>query len=312
MSFRLKERLTVTSVVEMMKSALITIDPISEKGKSFDRFCELVQTFQRKGFFHKTSIASVIHGSLYMIPLSWYQEMKGKYAEEALHSIKKNCADKFEFESAKVLYSDSHANEILVKQLCRYSRSKGIDFLVVSSNERRGLPYWILGSFSETAVLTSTLPVLVIKPQLHTNELSRAVRFLLAVDVAAPPNSKTVKWVANLANSVDAHIDIIYTKPGSRIVADILQQKNNRDDANRVLRKLQVNFKAAGVKSKIGVLEESKSVAHTLVDFAEKMQSWLIITTDAERPKAMKLLLGSTARRILNLTKRPFLSLHID
>lgn len=296
----------------MMNSALITVDPISEKGKSFDRFCELVQLFQSKGFFNKTSIASIIHGSLYMIPLSWYQEMKGKYADEAIQNIKKNCTGKFEFESAKVLHSDSHANEVLVKYLSRYGRSKGIDCLVVSSNERRGLPHWILGSFSETAVLTSTLPVLVIKPQLSKTELSWEVRVLLAIDVAAPLTKKAVKWIAKLANSVDAHIDIIYTNPRSRILTDILQQKKNINEANLILRKIQDDFKTEGVKSKIGILEESKSVAHTLVDFAEKRQSWLIITTEVERPKSLKLLVGSTARRILKLTKRPFLRLHID
>lgn len=293
-----------------MKS-LITIDPVSEKGKNFDRFCELVQIFQTKGFFNRTSIASVIHGSLYSLPLSWYHEMKGKYAEEALQNIKKACSGKFVFESAKVIYSESHADEILIQQLCRYGRSTGTDLLVVSSNERRGLPYWLLGSFSETAVLTATLPVLVIKPQLRKTELSPEVRFLLAIDVAAPLNKKTMKWISKLANSVDAHIDIIYIKPRSRIFVDISQERKNTNDANRVLSKVQAHFKEHGVKSKTGILEESKSVAHTLADFAEKKHCWLIITTDAERSKKLKLLLGSTARRILKLTKRPFLSLRV-
>lgn len=295
-----------------MISALVTIDPTSEKGRSFAKFCELVRIFQNKGFFGKTSIASVIHSSLYMVPLSWYQNMRGKYAKEALQDIQKTCNGRFKFETAKVLLSYTHVNESLVKQLCRYGQRRGVELLVVSSNERKGLPHWILGSFSETAVLTATMPVLVIKPYLHEIDLSHEIRFLHAVDIAAPPSNKEVHWIARMARTANAHIDVIYTDPSVRVLADDLQQTKNMNEATRVLKTVQATFNSEGIKSKINILKESRSVAHTLVEFAEKRKTWLIITTAPERTTTRKLLLGSTARRILTLTKHPFLSLRLE
>lgn len=295
-----------------MNTALVTVDPISEKGRSFARFCELIRIFQNKGFFRKTSIASVIHGSLYTVPLSWYQDMRERYASEALQNIQEACGGRFKFETAMVLLSETSANEGLVYQLCRYGQRKKAEILVVSSNERKGLPHWILGSFSETAILTATLPVLVIKPHLHLTDLSREIRFLLAVDIAAPPSSKDVHWIARMAKTVKAHIDVIYIEPIRRVIVDAFPQRANKNGANRVLRTVRAAFDSVGIKSNIDILKESKSVAHTLVEFAEQRKIWLIITTAPERSKTRKLLLGSTARRILRLTKHPFLSLRLD
>lgn len=295
-----------------MNSALVTVDPVSEKERSFDKFCELVRIFQNMGFFSSTTIASVIHGSLYTVPLSWYQEMKGKYAQEALQGIQKACTGRFKFETAKVLFANTHVNEILVQQLCQYGHRRGASLLVVSSNERKGLPHWILGSFSETAVLTATLPVLVMKPHFSVAELSRKIHFLLAVDTAAPPSNKAVHWIAKAARAVDAHIDLIYIEPSRRVFVDALQQRKIKNEANQILKKVQSAFKSESVKSEFHIYEESKSVAHTLVAVGDKRKTWLIIATAAPRSLKRKLLLGSTARRMLTLTKRPFLSLRME
>lgn len=295
-----------------MISALVAIDPTSEKGTNFERFCSLLRLFQKKGILSQTSIASTIHASLYAVPLQWYREMKDQFEAEALHAITKACEGRFDFDSAKVLFSDSHLNESLVSQLVKYGVRRERDILVVSSNDRAGLPHWILGSFSETAALVAKIPVLVIKPHIKEDSFSKEVRFVLPVDAAVPMSKKSLRWMINFAKAVKAHVDIVYVEARPRPLIDSLQQRQPKNVANKVLKSMSQEFRAAGVSSRIEMLEESKTIAHTIAEYAERQKAWLTVTVSAERSTARKLLLGSTARRVLSITERPFLNLRLE
>lgn len=295
-----------------MMSALVAIDPTSEKGKSFERFTAVLRLFQQKEILSNASIAAAIHGALYAVPHQWYREMKGKFAKEALDSITKACTGRFVFDGAKVLQSDVQSNEGLVAKLAGYGRRSGHDLLVVSSNERTGLPHWILGSFSETAALTAPMSVLAIKPHLAESDFPPEARFVVTVDAAVPPSKKTLQWIGRLAKSADAHVHLVYVEPRERPLVDSLQKRQPKNLAETVLKGIARDLREAGVQSTVDILSESKSIAHTVVDLAEVQKAWLTITLSAERSAVRKLLLGSTARRVLSLTKRPFLSLRLE
>lgn len=294
-----------------MISALVAVDPTSEKGKSFERFSAVVRLFQQKEILSRTSIVSAIHASLYAVPFSWYREMKGKFAKEALEAIERACTGYFDFDGAKVLQSDVSSNEGLVSKLASYGRRNGHDLLVVSSNERTGLPHWILGSFSETAALTAAMSVLVIKPHLAEAEFPSEVRIVVTVDAAAPPSNKALQWIGKLAKSAGALVHLVYVEPRQRPLVDSLQKRQPKNLAEGILKGISHELRKAGVRSTIEILSESKSIAHTIVSLVEVQKAWLTITISAERSSLRKLLLGSTARRILSLTERPFLSLRI-
>lgn len=295
-----------------MKSALVAVGPTSQKGHCFERFCELVRFFQAKGFFSETSVASIIHASLYAVPFSWYREMSGEFAEEAQESVEAACQGRFAFDSVKILESETHANESLVTQISRFGRRTGKDLLIVLSNERTGLPHWILGSFSETAALTASLPVLVMKPHTRELDLSKSARFVVAVDVAAPLSSKDLRWITKAAKLADSHVDLVYVEPRPRPVIESLQKRREKGEASLVLKKMQRILRSEGVETSAEILTEGKTIAHTIAEFAEKRKAWMTITVGAKRSLARKLLLGSTARRLLSLTERPFLSLRLE
>lgn len=291
-----------------MISALVAVDPTSEKGKSFDRFSAVVRLFQQKEILSRTSIVSAIHASLYAVPFSWYREMKGKFAKEALEAIEKACSRRFDFDGARVLQSDVSSNEGLVSRLASYGRRSGHDLLVVSSNERTGLPHWILGSFSETAALTAAMPVLVIKPHLTDVDFPSEARVVVTVDAAVPPSKKALQWIGKLAKSASAHVHLVYVEPRPR---PLVQKRQPKNLAEGIMKGISHELRKAGVQSTVEILSESKSIAHTIVGLAEVRKAWLTITISAERSSLRKLLLGSTARRILSLTERPFLSLRM-
>ncbi|MFN2425443.1 MAG: universal stress protein [Candidatus Binatia bacterium] len=295
-----------------MKKALVALDHTSCKGWNFEHFCRVVQLFQKRGLFPEISLVSVTHASLYAMPTQFYRATKGRFAHEALGRITSSSEGRFNFEGARVLQSDSPAKEDHVAQLSRYGRRLGVDALVMASSDRRGLPYWFLGSFSETASLTATLPVLIIKPQISESDFSRSVRFVVAVDAAVPPSALSIRFLAKTAKSASANVDLVYVDPARGTFLESLKQRKTEPEAFRVLARIQAALKEQGVSSTTTILKESRSVAHTVVDFAEEKKAWMTVTTAAPRSRARKLLLGSTGRHILSLTKRPFLAVRME
>lgn len=291
---------------------LVAIDPIEPKGQTFENFCEAVKLFQEKGLLSKTTIASAIHSALYPVPISWYSEMKRRYAIEALDRIEAACECRFAFQAAKVLQSNSSWNEDLVAQLTRYGIKTGRNLIVVGSNNRKGLPHWILGSFAETAALTAKLPVLVVKPHWNQSSYSRKVRILLAIDANVPPTIDQIRWISKMAKASSAEVDLAYVLPKRRMVIDAVQPSKGKNEALETLKKIQKSLSTDGTKAQVQILDETKSLAHTLAEFADERKTWLTIATSTKRSLSYKLLLGSTARRFLTLTERPFLSLRLE
>lgn len=294
-----------------MKS-LVAIDPIEPKGKSFGNFCEALKLFQSKGLISETTIASTIHASLYLVPFNWYEEMKGRFAIEARDRILSACMGRFDFKSIKILQSDSSSNEDLVAQMSRFSHRTENDLLIVGSSNRAGLPHWILGSFAETAALTAATPVMVVKPHWKEAPFSRKVRFLVAVDIATPPTSAQINWIVRLAKSSNADVDLVFVEPKHRVVLDLVQPPKIKVDSAKVLDGIKSRLHEKGVFAMTHVIPETKSLAHALANFGDQKKSWVFIMTSPKRSLPHRLLLGSTARRLLALTERPLLSLRLD
>lgn len=297
-----------------MKSALVALDPVASRGTPFHRFCDALAFFQNNGFFSRTSVASVMHPSLYAMPYSFYKDMKGKLAKDVKAGLERECDGRFAFGSIRILQSESAMVESHVKRFSQHGQRMGSDILVLGSNNRGGLPHWFLGSFSETAALTAPLPVLVLKLSSQISELPPRASFVVGIDTDAPPSKGAVDWIAGLARETKAAVHLLHVSPRKRPLASaILRSKSKNGTSGKdVLKNLQSSFASKGVAASASTLEESMSVAHTIVGFAESKKAWLTIVTSPERSRARRLLLGSNARKILNLTKRPFLSLRTD
>jgi nucleotide-binding universal stress UspA family protein len=296
----------------MSKFALVAVDPANENGRAFARFTAVIRMFQEQGFLGRAGVLSLVHPDLYVYPYSWYRQRKRHFAKEALAKVTALCAGAFDFGSVKALALDSSAKETLVAKACRYARQQGNDLLVFSSSDRSGIPHWFLGSVSETAALTATLPLLIIKPQMRESDFSREPRIVVGIDASSPPDAAAVRWIAAFAKSAKAHVDLVYVEAKFRPGIDALNWRKAKAEAAKVLDGLQAKLRATGVRASVQILEESKSMAQALVDFADERAAWITLTVSRSRSMARRLLLGSTSRQALTLTKRPFLSLRLD
>lgn len=283
------------------------------KGSRFERFCEKIRFLQEQGFVSRTFVVAVTHGSQYVMPHSYYRDHKDELTKEARLNIKRACEGKFEHETVRVLQSDSHTNEELVAQLSRHGRRIGSDVLIAASNDRAGLPYWFLGSFAETASLTATMPVLILKNSTPIARLAHKPVLVVPVDVSAPPDARDVRWIANLSRSTNSHLCLVYVEAKKKAVVGSLRERKSKDEAALVLNRVAASLKSKGaVSTTTSILAETRSIAHAIVEFAERKKSWMTIATAPKRKNLRRLLLGSTSRHVLALSKRPFLSLRLD
>lgn len=291
----------------MTKSALIAVDPVADTNRSFERFSAIVRLFQEHNLLGPTSVLSLVHPGLYASPLRLFRENKHHLKKEAKEKIAHKCKDAFQAKDFHVLSADSHSNEVLVAKAARYGKLKGHDLLVLASSDKSGLPAWLLGSFSATAALTATLSPLIIKPHLVRSDLATHARFTVAVDTIDPWSADALKWLQDFARSAKAHVDLVYVEPKFRPGIDALQWRTSKSEARKILDGMRTKLAAAGVKASAAILEETQSKAHALVEYADEHKAWATIVKRADRSVGHKLLLGSTSRKTLALTKRPFL-----
>ncbi len=292
-----------------MKS-IIAVDPVTEKQKSSERFCKIINMFQKNNVISDSELVSVICSNMYPMPIAWYRKEKANLAKQAHAMVEKNYFGKIDFLGIKVLQSDSSQKEDLVNHVAKYGKRKKQDLLVLSSSDKTGLPHWILGSFSETAALVAKIPVLVVKPHLSPSELSREVRVVLAIDTACAPTSKDISWISKMVKTSQAELDLVFVESKPNPILKFTEAQGVSPKI--VLQNLKKYFQKQGIKANIVHLKEGINIAHTLSEFADKRKAWVVITVSSKRSWARKLLLGSTARKLLALTKRPFLSLRIE
>lgn len=291
-----------------LNNVVVAIEPpVFERTLPLNKFAATIKLYQEKSVLPSVSIASLIHSSLYMVPTSWYYENEDRYAGEAQTKIDHVCRNRFDYRAIQVLKGKASANHFLVEQLSEFLNRKRAELLVVLGSSRKGVPYWLLGSFAETAALTSTKSVMVIKSQSNF-ELSKGVRLTVAVDSGAKYTDKDLNWLLKLARPGKIHLDFISVRPKPSGVLSALRKPKQPRLADKDLKQFVQSITNTGLSASLTFLKEKDSIAETVVSFADKTKSWGIVTIATERSFARKLILGSTARRILMLSKRPFFS----
>ncbi len=291
-----------------MQKALVAISPTIKKDKYLKSFIDVIRLFQKQGVFSQTTLASILHSSLYGVPNSWFYKNETKYMGEAHQKILNTLDGEFDFDSIRVLSAVGSSNHYLSERLDKFARKINSDVLVIMSNEKEGRPRWLLGSFAESAVLTAKLPVWIIKPQLKLKNLAKKPRLVVALDKNLLYSQTQITTIIRLAETMRAHVDIVCVEPApSYLVNRIFSSSKNTSTKSAPL--LLKKLKSKGVSGSLHKLKEKGSVPETVVDFADKVKAWTIITIVEEKNITKRLLMGSVSRRILMLTKRPFLNI---
>lgn len=297
---------------EAFKNAVVAIQPIKRFARpspNLNIFANIIKKFQNFKLLPSVTITSMINNSMYAIPNAWYFNNVEQFAAQTKNQIEIACKNKFNFRAIHILKAESSSNSELVEELSDYLKKIKSNLLVVLSSDRSGLPYYLLGSFAETATLSAPTSLLVIKPHVKNVSFSTRPRLTLALDPTIQYSRQQMMLIATIAAISKARVNIISVYPNYSDSLLSLTEPKKPKTGNKELKKFAQFLNEMGISTSVTFVKQNKSIAKTIINFADQTKSWAIITLSVERKLTRRIFIGSTARRILTLTKRPFFSL---
>lgn len=190
-----------------------------------------------------------------------------------------------------------------VKTLVSYAKKIKAGAVLVSTNARTGFVKQALGSFSETLVLSSAVPTVIVNPKAEVGPKSGVILF--------PTDFSESSWkafhqVVQFAKNSKAKIKIFHQAHGET-------QSTTRslaDEINLHLEKWQSWSKKHGVKCSHLFQTGPKNIADATLAVAKNERPWMIALATVTGPLAATFL-GSNARRIVRSANCPVWVLYV-
>ncbi|HUP56968.1 MAG TPA: universal stress protein, partial [Bdellovibrionota bacterium] len=136
------------------------------------------------------------------------------YAERALTELMKRLGSEFgQFETPHVLVQDSASTARAIETLSDYATACDADLIVVSTHGRSGMKRLLLGSFAETLILKSRVPVAAIGPELASPIAEKPLSHILFPTDLGDDAKATFYDVVELARQTQAKITLFHAIP---------------------------------------------------------------------------------------------------
>lgn len=196
-----------------------------------------------------------------------------------------------------------------VKSLGAHAMAGGADMIAIGTHARKGLPRLFLGSFTESLLLTSKVPVLVFGPSTRT--VKKLDRIIFATDFSKKSLS-AFKKVVDLAKDLGASITIfhhvqnpiepilqsgVYMLGGGWVSTAAYLKEETRTQKVQA-EKMAQRAKDAGVKTEVLVDSGPLGITDSLLRAAERNKASMIAIAAQSGPVAATLI-GSIARQVV-------------
>lgn len=201
----------------------------------------------------------------------------------------------------KILVDTRASLRKAVDALTEYAESRNADLLIASTHARNGVGRFVLGSFAETLMLVSKVPMLIVNPEMH--EIEKVERILFPADFSS--NSRRgFEAAARYAKEFDAEL-MIYYKPVAQAAVSFPQDPGFYAYYEKEMRAMKGAGKvwlkwaeSKGVRASSTVDESRAPVAESIVRYAEGARASLIMMVAQAGPVASAIL-GSTTRQVV-------------
>lgn len=197
--------------------------------------------------------------------------------------------------TARLVERSGHAaNEIV-----EWTEKNPTDLLVVGARGAGFISRLLLGSTSDSVVSHSRSSVLVVRPAKHPENVEFSPHVTVAWD-GSDSAKAALEYLTTWKLTTDSRISILAVLPRPRdlseeIVYDpkhLQEQKVQLEDVCQAFRQYYHHVDAHVV--------ESTSAASTIVGFADRHSSSLLVIGDKGRSAIQRILIGSVARHILH------------
>lgn len=204
------------------------------------------------------------------------------------------------------------------KGLIRFALDEGADFIVVSSHARKGAARLLLGSFAETLVLQSPIPVVVVNP--NAKPTQKLKNILYPTDFS--DKSKAVfEEVLVMAKKLNCKIllfhkaQYLYPSFGYPFVVPPVSTESMKDfvEAFKATGQEWVQYALSrGVVVRCHVSSKPGYAVDEITRAAAKLGSSGLIAMASQSGRVSSILLGSLTRQVLRNAPCPVVVLHPD
>lgn len=204
-----------------------------------------------------------------------------------------------------------------VQCLTKFAAKARAEMIVISTHARHGLERWALGSFAESLILSSKVPVMIVNPAQKVPEKVR--RILVPTDLTKESEAY-VKANASLARRLGAAVTLFFKQPDpldpmiqqgvytlgggwvtvqNFIEEDVGEKRRRMDKLELALRKLDVNVTSVIDTTSAGLIEG--------INAAVKSQNADMISVWTHSSPMSAAILGSVARGLIRTSEVPVL-----
>jgi len=210
---------------------------------------------------------------------------------------------------ARVLVQATSSIHATVATLSNFAVSEGADLIVVSTHAREGLSRLFLGSFTETLLLSSRIPVWVVNPS--TRKIERFTEIIYPTDFSFYSRG-VFRRVVQMARELGAKMTLFHAVPHPiepvfqsgvyMLGGGALPLLPYHNDAVHYQMKHAERWarwaEARGVQVKTNVQDEPENIATTIAKLAQDHQASMIAMETHSGP-VVSALVGSITRQVV-------------
>lgn len=246
--------------------------------------------------------------------LNWTGEFSGPWLKKYLPLAEARMQELFGDKGRVVVCKDS-GTRAAVKALVADAQKVGAESILISTHARHGLERLALGSFAETLILASKIPVTVLNPQaLKTSEVKKV---LVPTDLTKA-SQKFVMAMTEQAKKWGAELILFYKQPDP--LDPIIQQgiyslgggwvsmqsfiETELAEKTEALEKLEKTIKKDGVNVSHVIDSSPASLIESITKAAQEQRADMIAVFTQAGPTTANLL-GSVARGLVRESPVP-------
>lgn len=214
-----------------------------------------------------------------------------------------------------VVFSESYSQRKSVETFLDFAKERKANLIAVGTHARTGMQRWLLGSFAETLILQSSVPLLIVNPKTHLPKKIKTVLFPTDLSEASEkglnkllPDLKRLKAKVILFHKMDYVLPETYSMIYR---SDLYEKYLTEDEARRhkALEKWEKKLTNEGIEVEIVIDDKADFVPKSITKAAKKHKAQLIALVTHTSP-ASAAILGSISRQVVRSSDCPVWSWH--